>query len=678
MRIVPMLRCVITCFFVLPTVGFAFGREVAIYRDAFGVPSVVTETLEDAMHGLGYAMAEDNAELMARNYRQARGRLAEVDGKGQLLTDTFLQSLGIEEMAEAKSKALASRHAALLDQFCAGANLAIDKQRGTLPPWVRHITRTDVLALAQLVNAAFPLLDVSRQLLPGFGSNQFAIAPRRSATGNAILSADPHLTWTGVMAWYEFGIFAGDTVFRGVTVNGLPFGVMGHNSRVAWCMTNNDPDLFDFYTVSVNPDNPKQYNFHGGWRDFEERTVELRYVENGETQTVSRKLRRTAWGPMAPIGTSAIRFTMIGAWDMLDQSLAMLAARSVSEFREALRPCGLSMWNVVFADIEGNIGYQFNARLPKRDERFDWTKAVPGSNARTAYGSLWTIDELPHTVNPSSGLLVNCNSAPYLTTLGDEIRAYYPRYLTGHQHTTRYDRLSALLRVDSSIRIEEAMRYATDTEVPYARKAVSAIVTAAGSAPANSLKGALAVLGRWDGRTDIGSVGAALYAYWLMEDKGNSVRAKMAHEARVWNDSDRVSALSSLESAAAKMLVRHGRLDIPWGEFHVARRGDQMFPVSGFAGIAPGIASVCPNGGTFRDGQVGCTYGSSFRMIVHLDLKGIRSWSILPFGNSHNPKGAHFSDQAKLFGEGRYKPAFAGIESIVGAARSHLKLELPE
>src|SRR5206468_2629452 len=87
--------------------------QITIYRDGYGVPSIVADRLPDALFGLGYAMAQDNAERMARNYKQARGRNAEVDGKSQLLTDGFLRALGIEEIAERKAKTLQGEQAAL-------------------------------------------------------------------------------------------------------------------------------------------------------------------------------------------------------------------------------------------------------------------------------------------------------------------------------------------------------------------------------------------------------------------------------------------------------------------------------------------------------------------------------------------------------------------------------------
>src|SRR5207247_11213307 len=114
----------------------------------------------------------------------------------------------------------------------------------------------------------------------------------------AIICIEPHLPWEGILAWYEFEMECDEFKFRGITLPGLPFGVMGHTDKVAWCMTNNDPDLWDFYTVTTNPDNRAQYSFHGEWRNFEDVSFELRYRDGGELKSQPFRARRTAWGPM--------------------------------------------------------------------------------------------------------------------------------------------------------------------------------------------------------------------------------------------------------------------------------------------------------------------------------------------------------------------------------------------
>lgn len=651
--------------------------QVTIYRDAFGVPSIEAPSLRFALYGLGYAMAQDCAVQMARNYRLARGRLAEVDGRRLLLQDGLIRSLGIEALAEQKARTLSGPLAELLVAFCAGANRALAEQRARLPDWVEPFTPVDVLANVQLINIAFPLYDIAGSLLPGAGSNQFAVAGRRSASGHALLSMDPHLPWSEPFLWYEFALYTPDLAFRGITVPGAPLGVMGHNDRVAWCMTNNDPDLYDLFTVRVNPDNPGQYSYHGVWRDFEEVTQELRWREDGQMRTQTQRVRRTAWGPLLPFRLQALRIAPLGTWDVLEQTLEMMRARDVEQFRAALQRRGLSMWNMVYADVTGRIGYQYNAHLPRRDPDVDWRRPVPGDTPRTQWGALWSLDDLPHIVDPPSGLLVNANSSPWLTPVGAGIRSGgWPAYVTSQGRTSRYTRLAELLGADPSVSVAEAKRYATDTLIPGALATVARLQQAAARRKdrGSGLRDALAILGRWNGRADAGSAGAPLYAAWLRTGKLALDLAQKVLQGRDWTAEEQEAALVALQQAVEAVRRDHGSVRVLWGQVQRAQRGDVVVPVAGFNG--PGdIVAVMPTWGSYRDGTVLATGGSSFRMLVELDPSGVRSWSVLPYGNAQDPASPHYADQMRLYGRGEYKPTHFGLKSARRHARSRTTLQ---
>ncbi len=685
--------------------------ETTVYRDRYGVASIAAKTLPDAMYGLGYAMATDNAERMVRNFKQARGRLAEVDGSAYLIQDGFLRSLGIEAEAEQYAAALDrephNEQSALLRRFCAGANRALTEQKGQIPDWIAPFTVTDVLALAQLLNAAFPLEEISNQLMPGIGSNQFAVAASRSATGHPILSIDPHLMWSGPLLWYEYAIYVPGFAFHGITLSGLPFGVMGHTDKIAWCMTNNDPRLYDFYHVETNPANKNEYNFHGEWKAFEHSTITLKSRDNGILASREQSITRTAWGPMIPFRSEAVKLSTLGNWDMLAQVMHMAQAQNIAQFREALRPRGLSMWNIVYADTKGSIGYQYNARIPKRDAAIDWTLPVRGADPRTRWGELLTIDALPHVQNPASGVLVNANSAPWLTPLpaagkpsgamghnpvtltGEIADTGWSPYVTTYGHTTRDDRLAVLLAAERKLTVERAKRIATDTEVPYALTTIKRLLSptaAPNSAPpteaAADITPAQAILRHWNGRSDIDATGCTLYFYWLIAAPGNGLLVQKAAQGTGWSEAEHISALKALGTAAGSLRKRFGRIDVPWGEVHTMHRGKVIAPVSGLAYSTQEatIAAVVPNNGPFdhdNDGRIVCTHGTSFRMIVHLDPKGVESWSVLPFGVSQNPRSPHYADQMALFGQGHYKETWFGIENTKKHAVSKQILSEP-
>lgn len=650
--------------------------DVKIYRDAYGTPTLSSNRLADAIYGLGYVMAKDGGEAMATNYKQARGRLAEVQGKSQLLTDGFIRALGMEEAAEKAAGQLTGENALLVKSFCDGANQGLQEQKSALPAWVQPITPIDVLALAQLINCAFALEDLASQMLPGIGSNQFAVAPSRSASGHAILSADPHLTWSGPLLWYEFSIISRDIKFHGVTLNGLPIGSLGHTDHVAWSMTNNNPSLWALYKVVTSSSHPGQYNYHGEWRNFETVKLELKYREGELLKSEVQTWKRTAWGPMVPFRSQAAHLSTVGVFNQITEMLNMARAKNANEFREALKARGLSMWNIVYADTAGVIGYQYNARVPARSAEFDWNKPVDGSIPATKWGDLFNLDDLPHVQNPASGLLVNANSSPSLTPLGDELKGKaWPGYVTSYASTTRYERLAEELRSDHRVSVPNAFRYATDTLVPNAKRAIAQLPRKGSYEP--SYFDALNILRGWNGRADIDSRGCALYMHWLLSDKSMGSLAYSAGQSNTWSATEIALAVSALTKASATVKSLYGRLDPAWGEVHVFSRANKTAPVSGLGYFLnhDATATVTPNFGPLIGGKVQCVGGSSFRMIVDLDPHGVRSWSALPFGDAQNPVNPHFADQMEMFGRGDYKDTLFGIKRLQAAGIIPLTLK---
>ena len=641
--------------------------------DRYGVPSIFAANDTDAAYGLGYEQALNMGQQMAVSYKIARGRYAEVVGRNQLLTDGFIRALGIEENAEAASQNPPG-DPAVVDSFLAGANRGVaELQKAShLPSWIPVFTRTDVFALMQFVNAAFPLMDFQASLSRGAGSNQFAVGPKRSATGHPILSIDPHLSIEGgdLILWFECGQYTPEGSFRGVSIPGLPFGAMGTNDRVAWSMTNNNPALTTRFRVVSDPKDSSKYNFHGEWRSFKAKKIDLNYLDSGQMKTFSQTVRLTDWGPMIPLHSEALNCPVIGRLGGFGKDGWLQKATSVADFRRRLAKRGFSMWNFVFADVDGHIGYQYNAMLPSRKPDFPWRGVVPGDSAETKLGDLIAYDDLPHVIDPQCGFLVNCNSSPWLTAASGEIASSWPDYVTSYGSTTRYERLSQLLSSDRSVRVEQAKRYATDTLVPYGRETAKALIAAGADADAAR------VLRRWDGRAEASSAGTALYVYWLMQDKGNGDLTTAAGEGKAWSSEQASAALGWLKAAEKRLMKDHGKLDAPWGEVMFLERGKYDVPSGGYGYLSGSISAVRPAAGPLdtAKGRWRNTFGSSMRMIVSLEPGHVHGWSVLPYGNSWVAGTDHYADQMKLYADGKYKDANFGPSAAHHAAVSRVML----
>jgi len=640
-------------------------KSITIYRDQYGVPSIDAPDAAAAAYGLGWAMARDCAPRMAQLYLSAKGRSAEVVGDIALQMDFLVRALGIEAAAKQEAADIDDDLRDILQGFCDGVNRFTDVARNQLPAWVVPVEIADILGLVHLSNIAFPLLELTQQLTPGSGSNQFALAPRHTAAGHAIVSIDPHLDWDKAISWYEFSQYTPQLASHGIAVCGMPIAIMGHNERLGWSITNNSPMLHGLFTLDIDPADPTRYSYHGEWRRFEDSMCELRCIDTaGATRVERMPLRLTEWGPVISVGGKPVGLHMplVDARSTLNQARSMMSAQTVDEFRESLRPLGLSMWNLVFADVDGGLGYQYNARVYRRDGKIDWSMPVPGGDPRTRWGEPIPLDELPHVMNPAGGVLVNANSCPWLTSPSGEIAPDgWPEYVTSHPPTFRYRRLAELLDNPQDIMVARAMEIAVDTMTPAGIRARDLLVEAAGDSP--DLAQAAEVLKAWDGRADLDSRGAAIYHYWLNVFGTHELAEKLV-DGGSWTSSDTIVALGALREAIAILRRAHGAVDIPWGEVHVSQRNGLEAPVTGF------YQAVAPNHGPMVDGKVVCEFGSSFRMIIELDPAGVKSWSAKPFGNALMPSSPHFTDQMAMFGRGEYKDTYFGLDRIKGAAMS--------
>ncbi len=647
-------------------------QDLTVYEDKFGIPSISAPSDAEAAYALGYVEAKDHAVRMATNYKLARGRLAEMAGKGSLLQDGFIRGLGFEARAQQAAKEIYGEPAEILRSFVEGANRGLQEQKSALPAWIEPVTDVDVLSLVQFINGAFPLLDLSQHLSPGAGSNQFALSASKTTTRHPILSMDPHLAWDGQdggIVWQEVAIYTPDIHFRGVVIPGEPLGVMGHTDRVAWSMTNNNPLLYTIYTVKLNPAKKSEYSYHGVWKPFRTEKAEMKYLDKGELKSTTSPMTFTEWGPMIPFSNRAVRVSIPDPVTTLEQSLAMLRSKSGAEFRNALKMRGISMWNYVYGDVDGTIGYQYNALVPQHDETAIKGRTASGDDPKSAWGDLWSLDALPHAENPTSGILINCNSDPKLTAIHEPLPGDWPTYVTSYGPTTRWQMLSKLLDQRLRISPERAQEIATDCTVPFADETIKRL------AGLLTIGKPIEVLKQWDRKATIDSIGCALYTYWLREKPENSALTKLS----VWDKAQQESATASLASAAQKMIAEQGSLEVRWGGIQYMQRGTIKLPVQGFGYVVPGsdLAAVSPASAgaeTLKSGQSHTTFGSSFRMIVSLDPHGVQSWSVLPYGNSSNPKSVHFADQMELYAVGKYKPTNFGLASAKKLAQNSYRL----
>ena len=197
------------------------------------------------------------------------------------------------------------------------------------------------------------------------GSNMWAVSPARSASGKALMFINPHQPFFGPGQWYE-GHVKSDEGWNllGACFFGSPFPTIGFNGHVAWSHTVNNPDVVDLYAITFDDkSDPLKYRYGDASRRATTWTEEV-IVKNANGPKARRfRFTKTHHGPLVAVRDGkplAIRLAKLEDGAAIDQSYAMGKARSVAEFKEAMRPCNLPMFNALAADTGGNIFYVYN------------------------------------------------------------------------------------------------------------------------------------------------------------------------------------------------------------------------------------------------------------------------------------------------------------------------------
>ncbi|MCD0451801.1 penicillin acylase family protein [Actinocorallia sp. API 0066] len=254
------------------------------------------------------------------------------------------------------------------------------------------------------------------------GSNSWVIAGSRSATGMPLLANDPHLSAQMPSVWYQAGLHCRTVTeacpydVTGFTFAGLPGVVIGHNHRIAWGFTNLAPDVSDLYLEKVTGTTAE---YKGAQEPLQVRTER---IEVAGADPVELTVRVSRHGPIvsdvmddaekaAPSGEAvALRWTALGPGRTADAIFAMNRATDWTSFREAARLFEVPAQNLVYADVEGNIGYQAPGRIPVRTAG-DGTRPVPGWDGVHEWADFIPFEELPSAFNPDSGYIVTANNA---------------------------------------------------------------------------------------------------------------------------------------------------------------------------------------------------------------------------------------------------------------------------
>jgi len=365
------------------------------------------------------------------------------------------------------------------------------------------------------------LLAAAPPSLPdGAGSNNWVVSGTRSETGKPLLANDPHLGLAAPALWYFAHLKAPGLNAIGATLPGVPAIVLGRNQSIAWGFTNTDPDVQDLFIEKIVADRPDHYLTPEGPKPFETRDTLIK-VKDGPP--VKLTLRYTRHGPVisdviknlasdTPEGhVLAFQWTALRDDDMTAEAASrIMTARNWQDFRNAVRNYHAPQQNMVFADVDGNIGYIAPGRIPtrKQDNKINGLLPVPGWLDKYDWQGFIPFDELPQSFNPADGLLMTANHK----ITGPN----YPHHIT-YDWTLPYraDRLTALLNEKPMHSIASFKTVQTDTVSLMALEFLPLLL--AHPPDDERAQTALKLLKHWDGKMTSGRLEPLLFTSWMRE-----------------------------------------------------------------------------------------------------------------------------------------------------------------
>ncbi len=518
----------------------------------------------------------------------------------------------------------------------------------------------------------------------GGASNAWVVDGSRTATGKPILANDPHLDPQLPSQWYLARLTAPDLDVAGATAPGVPFVILGHNGRIAWGLTSSQSDVEDLYIEHPSPGDSDAYLTPDGDRPFETREERIR-VKDGDDVTIT--VRTTRHGPVisdvlgpARQPAAGLALALTTSYLLPDDTTAsaifrLNRARDWPAFVDALAEFNALQQFVMYADIDGNIGFYAPGRIPIR-RASDGFLPADGSTDSGDWTGFIPYENLPHALNPPEGRLINANNRP--------AGRGYPYYLArAWEDPYRARRIEQRLAGAAPLTLDESASMQGDTLSLMAQEMLPVLVAQI-EAPDVSINEALDRLSRWDGSMAEDRAEPLIFAAWLraldrrlLEDAlgddrphfgmmgGTALKLALGPDspwcgARSARESCARQVTLSLKDAIAEISSRFGSSmeTWQWGKAHTVRFRHRLFEhfplINRWFGIELPLA-----GGTDTllramptlmgdESPYRAVHVASFRAIYDLaDLD--RSRFIVPTGQSGHPFSRHYRDLASLW-----------------------------
>ena len=410
----------------------ARAESVEIIRDEWGIPHIFGKTDADTVFGTLYAQAEDDFNRIEENFLNAMGRLSEAEGEGELYRDLRMKLFIDPKTLKQQYTESPPWLKRLMDAFADGLNYYLHTHPETIPRVLFHFEPWMALSFSE-GSIGGDIERVQLQDLQNFygpndlvaqrksandneprGSNGFAISPKNSSSGNALLLINPHTSFffrSEVHMVSEEGLNA-----YGAVTWGQFFVYQGFNEKTGWMHTSSRADAIDEYSEKIIERADGFYYQYGDQElKLKEKIVELKFLKANQLHSRKFNVYFSHHGPI--IRSEEDRWVSIKLMqkpvEALTQSYMRTLARSYEDFNETMELRTNSSNNTVFADSDGNIAYYHGNFIPRRDPQFNWNSPLDGSNPLTEWNGLHELDEMITLLNPENGWIQNTNNWPF-------------------------------------------------------------------------------------------------------------------------------------------------------------------------------------------------------------------------------------------------------------------------
>ncbi len=735
-------------------------EPVEVLRDRWGIPYVSAASLDDLWFAQGFVTASERLFQIDLALRAAGGRLCELFSELTLSQDRFARVVGFNRIGVREAERWNERSRAMFGRFVEGVRAwvaatpapPVEYALLATPPdlptdlaawaaafayaawglsgnWDSELLRVHLAERlgAQAVADLLPPLpaDPARVSAGGLagrlldtlpragaqGSNNWVVAGSRTASGKPLLANDPHLLVQQPAPWFEIHLRAPGYEARGAAFPIAPGVLVGVTPHHAWGFTNVTGDVQDLYEEHLGPDGATA-EFDGAWEPLTIHREEIA-IRGGDAVRID--VRETRHGPLLEVETIgvadveyapldrayALRWT---AADGLLEPSALVEVANATDFgafREALRGLSCPGQNVVYADVDGTIGYQLTGRYPVR-RAGDGTIPVPGWTSEHEWDGWVPYEDLPWSKDPVRGYLATANNR----THGED----YPHLIGRDFHAPfRARRIVELIEeAREPLVVADLARFQTDTVSLPARALLPRLVAL--EPRTDDERWALEVLGGWDGDQRADSVAAAVYNTWLARLAwallGGARDRATFDRYHAWRESFVCLALpalleaepppwavlggagwdavlgDTLDEAIALLTERLGpdRAGWRWGALHTVAFAHPLARMPGLAPVfvaaqheAGGDEQTVLQGGFDGRADFAAAVVPSWRFVA--DLGNVdRSMAILTTGQSGNPASPHWNDQAALWIAGELRPAPVTRSAVEEAAERRLTL----